>query len=460
MITKKMNYFKFILLILFVFLLIFLRKSYNLINYYQNKFYPNIYINDIYVGEKQPDQIGSIIDSVNQKLTQEKLVIFYQQQPIATFSGIQLNLHFDKEKLVKKAHLIGRERNLLQRFISLTNIFLLKRNVVIEEKIKYNRQALIDFIDYVENIYNKPARNALFKFQNGRVIAFKKEENGLMVLSDKLLAEVEKSLIDNSKIKKIYLETKIIVPEITLGKINNFGIEEKIGHGVSDFSGSISERIYNITLAASKFNGILIPPGKIFSFNETLGEVSALTGYKQAYVIKEGKTVLGDGGGVCQVSTTLFRAALNTGLPIIERIAHTYRVRYYENDSKPGLDATVYAPYVDFKFKNDTPAYILIEMEINKEKNQLFFNFYGKKDSRKVIISPITIWDVIPPPETQYQEDPALKKGVIKQIEWSAWGAKTSFSYQVVKEGKTIFEKNFYSYYRPWPAVFLVGTAN
>ena len=458
MITKKFFYLTLLTILVLIFVFGYGEKKF-LINPYQNKTFPQIYFNHHYLGEKDKHQIELIIDKLNQRLAQEKFLIFYDNHPIATFSGKQLNLHYDKEKIIKKAYLIGREKNIPQRLINLTNIFLLKKKIVIKEKVKFDRQILTDFIQSLENLYNKPAKNALFKFENGRVITFMKEENGLEILSDNFLKDIEKIIENGSKNKKINIKTKIIYPEITLAKSNNFGIEEKIGSGSSNFSGSIPERIFNINLAASKFNGILIPPGKIFSFNKILGEVSSFFGYKKAYVIKEGKTILDDGGGICQVSTTLFRSVLNAGLPILERTAHAYRVSYYENDSQPGFDATVYSPYVDFKFKNDSPAYILIETIVDKENNLLLFNLYGKKDGRKIFISPVVIWDLLPPPETVYQEDPTLKKGVIKQIEWPAWGAKTSFNYQVIKEGKIIFEKTFFSYYQPWPAVFLVGTS-
>ena len=99
-------------------------------------------------------------------------------------------------------------------------------------------------------------------------------------------------------------------------------------------------------------------------------------------------------------------------------------------------------------------------MRVDKEKNLLFFKLYGKKDNRKIEISPVSIWDVIPPPPSLYQDDPTLKKGVVKQIDFPAWGAKASFHYKVIKDNKTIFEKQFFSSYRPWPAVFLVGIAD
>jgi len=235
------------------------------------------------------------------------------------------------------------------------------------------------------------------------------------------------------------------------------GIKELVGLGKSKFVGSIPSRIHNIKLAASKFNGILVKPEEIFSFNQILGEVSKETGYEQAYIIKEGQTVLGDGGGVCQVSTTLFRAALNTGLPILERQAHAYRVGYYEQDSPPGFDATVFSPSPDLKFKNDTPGHLLIQTKFDGNNKTLVFEIYGTKDNREVYISKPVISGTTPPPEDLYIDDPTLPSGKIKQIDWKAWGAKVWFDYKVTRDNQEIFSKRFYSNYRPWQAKFLRG---
>ncbi|MBI3366652.1 VanW family protein, partial [Candidatus Roizmanbacteria bacterium] len=318
-------------------------------------------------------------------------------------------------------------------------------------------------ISYIEEKYNKPAKNALFKFEKGRVVIFRPEEKGLKVESESILSDFKNS-VEKLKSTKgdrtITISSRIIEPEISLAQSNNYGIEEFIAGGTSDFTHSIPERIHNLTLASTKFNGVLIPKGKIFSFNETVGDISSLTGYKPAYIIKEGKTVLGDGGGVCQVSTTLFRAALNAGLPIVERYPHAYRVGYYENDSKPGFDATVFAPSVDLKIKNDTNAYILIETEIDKEKNLVSFKLFGKKDNRKIEISPAVLYDTQPPPPTLYQDDPTLKKGQTKQIDFAAWGGKAYFTYKVTYQNNKTEDKKFFSNYKPWQAIFLQGTAN
>jgi len=208
----------------------------------------------------------------------------------------------------------------------------------------------------------------------------------------------------------------------------------------------------------SKFKGILVPPNEEVSFNNILGDVSSLTGYKAAYVIKDGKTVLGDGGGVCQVSTTLFRALLDAGLPITERRAHAYRVGYYEQGFPPGLDATVYYPTTDLKFKNDTPAYILIQPTINLTDLSLVFEIYGTDDGRVATTTKPVITSQTAPPPDLYVDDPTLPLGTIKQIEHKAWGAKVIFDYKVTRGEETLIDQKFVSNYRAWQAVYLRGT--
>ena len=281
---------------------------------------------------------------------------------------------------------------------------------------------------------------------------------------DKLEENIVSSLaiLESSEQKNISIQMPVVrvTPEITTEAVNNMGISKLIGYGSSQFRGSIASRVYNINLASSNLNGVLIESGKIFSLNETLGDVSTLTGYKQAYIIKEGKTILGDGGGVCQVSTTLFRAALDAGLPIFERMAHAYRVGYYEQGTSPGLDATVYSPTTDFKFKNDTPGYILIQTLFDSKNAKLVFEFYGTDDGRIATTTKPVVTNVVPPPEDLYTDDPNLPIGTIKQIERKSWGAKVWFDYTVERNGEVVYEKRFYSNYQPWQAVYIRGTGN
>jgi vancomycin resistance protein YoaR len=269
----------------------------------------------------------------------------------------------------------------------------------------------------------------------------------------------KKRLGESSDFVKIKLVTRPIQPEITIEKINNLGIKELLGKGTSYFTGSPTSRIHNIILASSRLNGLLIKPEEAFSFNQALGDISQATGYQQAYIIKEGETILDDGGGVCQVSTTLFRAALNLGLPILERYPHSYRVSYYEQGGfGPGLDATVFYPTVDLKFKNDTLAHILIQAYTDMATNTLTFELYGTSDGRKTTLSKPVIWEQIEPPEDLYQDEPNLPQGVVKRIERKAWGAKVSVHWQIECDGEVINQKDIFSFYNPWQAVYLRGT--
>ena len=144
----------------------------------------------------------------------------------------------------------------------------------------------------------------------------------------------------------------------------------------------------NIKAASAKFHGLLVAPGETFSMASAMGDVSLDNGYAEALIIIGGQTIKGVGGGVCQVSTTLFRTVFFAGFPIVERYAHAYRVGYYEqtangrDNSLAGLDATVFVPMVDFKFVNDTPYWLLMETYVNGYS--LTWKFYSTSDGRTV----------------------------------------------------------------------------
>ncbi|MFH0942734.1 MAG: VanW family protein [Candidatus Beckwithbacteria bacterium] len=308
---------------------------------------------------------------------------------------------------------------------------------------------------------NRPAQNAVFQFKGERIVEFKPALPGLGV-NEVMTAElIKKALINLTQNEATTEEVELVVqktePKISNKEVNDLGINELIGKGESTFFHSIPGRIHNVVLTANKLNGILIAPGEEFSFNRAVGDISAATGYKTAYIIKEGRTVLDDGGGVCQDSTTLFRAILDAGLKITERHAHAYRVSYYEQNSKPGFDATVYSPSSDLRFVNDTPGHILIQTTVDTAKLYLKFELYGTSDGRKVTISNIRLWDQSPPPEALYQDDPTLGPGQVQQVDWAAWGAKAAFDWQVTRNGEVLQKKTFYSNYAPWRAVYLRG---
>ncbi len=312
--------------------------------------------------------------------------------------------------------------------------------------------------ELAEKVETEP-KDAVFEFDEGKVQEFKAEVVGVIIDIPKLEKVLEQALKKDAE-RTVEIPVILNYPKVRTGDINNLGIKELLGVGKSSFSHSIPGRVFNVNLASSRINGVVVAPGEEFSFNKAVGDINRQTGYQTAYVISGGKTVLGDGGGVCQVSTTVFRAALNSGFPITERRAHAYRVGYYEQDSLPGIDATIYSPTTDFKFLNDTGHHILIQIKVDTKNLTMKVEVYGTSDGRVASISKPVVFGQVAAPATVYVDDPNLPKGTKKQIDWSAPGAKVNFDYKVVRNGETLFEKKFISNYQPWRAVYLVGTGN
>jgi vancomycin resistance protein YoaR len=242
------------------------------------------------------------------------------------------------------------------------------------------------------------------------------------------------------------------------------GITELVSAETSYFYGSSSARIQNIQTASSRFHGLLVAPGETFSMAEVLGDVSLDTGYAEALIIFGDRTIQGVGGGVCQVSTTLFRTVFFGGLPVVERHPHAYRVYYYEltasnnvNTQLAGLDATVYVPLVDFKFTNDSPNWLLMETYVNAAGRSLTWKFYSTSDGRQVDWTSTGLRDKVEPPDPLYQENPELDKGEIKQVDWAVEGAEVTVTRTVTRNGEIYLQDTFYTHYVPWRAVYEYG---
>jgi vancomycin resistance protein YoaR len=186
-----------------------------------------------------------------------------------------------------------------------------------------------------------------------------------------------------------------------------------------------------------------------------VGDVSAEAGYKDSLIIWGDRTAVGIGGGLCQVSTTVFRAAYYGGFPLEERWNHGYVVGWY---GQPGLDATVYTPNIDFKFRNTTDHYLIIKPELDEAKGTLTFKFYGMKPDWQVEVTGPIVEKETPPPAPVYQEDASLAPGETKQVEFAHSGVDVQWR-RVIKDsqGNVLGDEVLKSSYTPWPAYFLVG---
>ncbi|MBI4812373.1 VanW family protein [Candidatus Falkowbacteria bacterium] len=325
-----------------------------------------------------------------------------------------------------------------------------------ENKIKtgLNPELIKQFIK--ENIspdVDQQPRDAKFEIKDGRVIEFQASRDGWEVGAEETFKKIGAVILEiNAGKKEIELAIKETKSSIRAEEINNLGIREIIGTGESNFTGSPANRRHNIKTGAAALNGVLIKPGEEFSLVKTLGKIDALTGYLPELVIKENKTTPEYGGGLCQIGTTMFRAALASGLPITARRNHSYRVSYYE---PAGTDATIYDPYPDLRFINDTPNYILIQRRI--EGDNLYFDFWGTKDGRIVGKTKPTIYNIVKPGPAKLIETLNLKPGEKKCTEKPHNGADAYFDYKVVYPNNETREKRFSSHYVPWREVCLIG---
>ena len=238
------------------------------------------------------------------------------------------------------------------------------------------------------------------------------------------------------------------------------GINEVIGVGVSDFSGSSANRIKNVSHGSSKLNGHLIAPGEEFSAIDVLNPVTIADGYFTEQIILGDKIEPAVGGGLCQIGTTLFRMAMNAGMPITERQNHSLVVHYYADPSNgnPGTDATLYGPHPDLRFVNNTGHWLLITTAINVKTKKLTYTLWGTSDGRKGSYSPpqVVNW-IAAPADVQNVNDPTLPVGAQK-CQNAFRGANTTFVYTITNADGTATTKNFNSHYRALPKICANGT--
>ena len=237
------------------------------------------------------------------------------------------------------------------------------------------------------------------------------------------------------------------------------GIVELVTEGDSYFIGSPSGRDHNIRLAAPKFDGIVVAPGETFSFNHYLGEVTAEAGYDESYITAGEQLAIEVGGGICQVSTTVFRAAFWGGYPIVNRWYHHYRVGYYElMGAGVGMDATVYSPQVDFRFTNDRPYPLLIETEVEETAHRLVFRFYSTDDGRRVEREEPVVSDETEPGPPIYQLDQELEPGTVIRWQSAVNGLTATVERRVYDAaGNLLYHDTFVSQYAPRRAAYHYG---
>ena len=337
-----------------------------------------------------PDSLVIKIDKNNIVLNYDKLKTFYSVKPVLIKSNriaeienidyfkVDYNEPFELTQTIRDKYFVKK--------IELYNI---------------NEILLLNYLKDLAKEFGTQPVDAQISIKDSKIIVTRPDIDGFGINIDKSTKALKEALLNGDREVTLVLEK--IPAKVKKDNFEKLGIKEIIAEGRSNFSGSTSSRIHNIKTAASKFQGLIISPGEEFSFLKNLGPVDGNHGYKKELVIKNNKTIPEYGGGTCQVSTTLFRAAVFSGMKITQRKNHSYPVHYY----KPiGFDATVYIPAPDLKFVNNTNNHILLNTFV--EGNELVFQIFGTKDGRVV--------EVDGPHITQRKPDGSMKTYFIQKV--------------------------------------------
>jgi vancomycin resistance protein YoaR len=323
-----------------------------------------------------------------------------------------------------------------------------------------DREAARQWLSGIEaQIYRQP-QNARFYFDDdtGELVLVEPHVNGRALNVEATLDQFMAQVGTNNRTLPLIVEDiqPTVHSKVTAAEL---GITGLLSESTTWFYGSTPERKHNIARAAAQFFGIVIAPGEEFSFNRYLGNVTEEAGFTTGLVIIGGQTVEGIGGGVCQVSTTLYQAAFWAGYPITARLEHGYRVHYYDDGEGPGMDATVFEPLVDLRFVNNTDHYLLIENYYNETFQSLTFKFYSTSVGRTVEKDGPVFENVTPPKPDTWEYNEELEEGEIIKVDWAVEGADVTVVRRVFDENGTLMygEENIVSNYIPWGNVYQYG---
>lgn len=411
-------------------------------------FVPGVTVAGINVSHMTQASAQEEIDREIQSISSQAVIFHLDGETLESKLG-DLGLTLTANKALTEAYAVGREGNLIekaeQRRAALHGIHF-------ELSSAWDQKKLSEALTKIFEPYQVPAHDASFTLTAANTMEISKETAGKGVDVAALAAQVQK--LDNSQPKnELKVSFKEEPPKLTAAALESEKITGLQASYTTYFNPSQTERTENVRLAADALDGAVIAPGEIFSFNQRVGERTAGKGYQDAYIIVNGQFVEGLGGGICQVSSTLYNTALLADLPITQRANHDLAITYVPL----GQDATVAWPNLDLQFKNDAGTYILIRTKLGK--NSLTIDFYGQpQPSRQVIIKDSST--LLPPP-TQKVSDNSLPPGQERVKQEGVQGYQVTTTRTVQLNGKVVKTEDLgSSYYEPTPKIIEVGPAN
>jgi len=365
----------FVALILF-FLLIY---SIDSLIIYRGKVYPNVIVMNQEIGGLKKDKAYQTIQPIILENLREPILISYNGWRLNIVPEDNLGATVNLEKLINDAYSIGRRGSLLSRIKE--RIYLIGNACRLTPSIEFKDNNFQSFYYDIQMEIEKPSQDA--SFSSDKIIP---AQIGIKIDREQLLTALKRDIIDSARsdiptvidLPVHYQEPKISTREI----LSQIGVVEALSSYETSLLGKEKNTLFNIQKSAADINGIILKPGETLSFNRLIGPADKEDGYKESTIIANGQFIKGYGGGVCQVSTTLYNAALLANLQIMERYNHSI---YGKPTSYVplGQDAAVFYGYKDLKFKNSLDQQVVIFSEIKPDR--LIVTIWGEKGLDKEI---------------------------------------------------------------------------
>jgi vancomycin resistance protein YoaR len=409
--------------------------------------YPRVYIEEINVGGKPLVEVEELIrKEYDETLISKKIEIVANGKSYNLDYGM-IGATYNTDEVIKEAFSYGKQGNIIEKYKLIKGEEDKKFNL----EFSYNSKIIDEFIDKIEQDVNRTAENAKIAITKGD-IKITNEVTGVKLEKDKLKQDILDVI--NGEVSKEYIKIQapieVVKPQITNEKLS--AVNSLIASFSTSFPSSSANRINNIELSTKAINGTLLMPGESFSFNETVGERTKARGYKEAGVIIGDNIESGLGGGICQVSSTLYSAILKTSIKVDERRNHSLPLAYIGK----GLDATVDWGNIDFKFTNTLEIPVYIE-GYTKDKN-VYFNVYSDKVLTAKSYEMNTEVSVVQP-TIKYINDATMLKGETKVVKSPSNGYRVKVYRKTLENGKVINNEAISNdYYRARNGEIVRGT--
>lgn len=392
---------------------------------WNNIIYPNVKVENIDLTGKNKEETIKLLNEKYKEPILKKKIIIKTKRKNYTIDYSSLDAKYNISETVDEALAYGKDLSLISKYKTIVK----PKGKSLKFKFSYNEKPIDDMIKQIKKDVEKDPKDASIKYNGGFVVT--EGANGEKLEEEKLKKDII-AKINADEIDDIVIEAPITItkPKVTTSALKS--INSKLADFSTNYSTSSTERANNIDVCTKSIDGTVLMPGETFSFNDTVGERTKSRGYMAAPVIVNGKVESGLGGGICQVSTTLYNAVLKANLKVTERAHHTYPSHYVDK----GLDATVDWGNIDLKFKNnfDYPIYI---QGITQGRN-VYFNIYSNEKLKNRTYKITTELYATIEPKMNYVNDPTLPAGSVEVVKSPHTGYKVKTYKSIYENGKLV----------------------